>query len=174
MSTQITVLIVSLVLMAVVAAIFVRAVRGAKAGDPAGPSEKARSRLIYGMLMAGVVLTISSLLPWPHAVSAESRAGVAPVTVNVTGAMWYWQIDRNTVPLGVPVVFNVQTTDVTHGFGVVDASGRLLFQAQGMPGYVNRVQYVFDTAGTYRVLCMEFCGVAHHVMQSQFTVGMEN
>ena len=174
MSTQITVLIVSLLLMAVVAAIFIRAVWSAKARDSAGPSEKTRSRLIYGMLLAGVVLTISSLLPWPHAISAESRTGVAPVTVNVTGAMWYWQIDRDSVPLGVPVVFNVQTMDVTHGFGVVNAAGRLLFQTQGMPGYVNRVQYVFDTAGTYRVLCMEFCGFAHHGMQSQFTVGMEN
>ncbi|MBK9251751.1 MAG: cytochrome C oxidase subunit I [Proteobacteria bacterium] len=171
MSIQLIVLFVSLVLMSVIAAIFIGAVRAAKDSRAAVPSEAVRSRLIKGMLLFGVVLTVSSLLPWPHAVGSESGVDGPVATVNVTGGMWYWQIDRDSVPLGVPVVFHAHTADVTHGFGVMDSTGRLLFQTQAMPGYVNKVQHVFENPGTYRIVCMEFCGVAHHVMQNQFTVG---
>ena len=58
--------------------------------------------------------------------------------------------------------------------GVYDEETRLLFQTQGMPGYVNKVSYTFDKPGTYRVLCMELCGVAHHDMISEFTVVAED
>jgi len=52
----------------------------------------------------------------------------------------------------------------------VDPSGTLLVQTQGMPGYVNKVRYVFRRPGTYRVICLEFCGVAHHDMNDSFEV----
>ncbi|MBK9252892.1 MAG: hypothetical protein IPM70_13910 [Proteobacteria bacterium] len=48
------------------------------------------------MLLFGVVLTVSSLLPWPHAVGSESGVDGPVATVNVTGGMWYWQIDRDS------------------------------------------------------------------------------
>ena len=86
----------------------------------------------------------------------------------MTGAQWYWEIDKAEVPLGKPVVFNAHTQDVTHGLGVVDSDGRILFQAQAMPGYVNQVQYIFSRPGTYRVVCLEYCGLAHHDMLSEF------
>jgi cytochrome c oxidase subunit 2 len=34
-----------------------------------------------------------------------------------------------------------------------------------MPGYVNRLRVRFDRAGTYRVMCLEFCGMSHHAMK---------
>jgi cytochrome c oxidase subunit 2 len=46
----------------------------------------------------------------------------------------------------------------------------LLFQTQAMPGYINKVAYVFDEPGQHRVLCMEFCGVGHHDMTDTFDV----
>jgi cytochrome c oxidase subunit 2 len=39
-----------------------------------------------------------------------------------------------------------------------------------MPGYINKVEFVFDNPGQYRVLCMEFCGVGHHDMNDEFEV----
>ena len=68
------------------------------------------------------------------------------------------------------MIFNVYSKDVNHGMGVADPSGTLLFQTQSMPGYINQVRHVFNEPGTYRVLCMEFCGVAHHDMTDEFTV----
>lgn len=126
---------------------------------------------MWGMVLAGIVISSASLARWPHAVVAPMQAGA---TVNVTGAMWYWEIDQDRIPLDVPVVFNARTSDVTHGFGVMDPGGRLLFQVQVVPGYVNQVQHVFRQPGLYRVVCLELCGIAHHAMLSEFTVAATN
>lgn len=164
---QMPILIVSLAAMALVAWFFVGAVRASGAGAQGGAgTEKARSRLIWGLLIVGIAVTAASLRPWPHDVSADAGT----VAVNVTGAQWSWEIDRETVPLGKTVVFSVHTRDVNHGMGVFDEAGTLLVQIQGMPGYVNQVRYVFERPGTYRVLCLEFCGVAHHEMNGSFDV----
>lgn len=171
MSTQTVVLLVSFVLMGVVASIFLSAVRAASRPASAPPSEKARWRLIYLFLAVGVVVTVASLVPWPHAVAAD---GEPAAVVNVTGHQWYWEIDRETVPLGAPVLFNAHTADVTHGFGVMDAGGRLLLQAQAMPGYINQVEHVFTEPGTYQIVCLEYCGLAHHAMVWEFTVASAN
>jgi cytochrome c oxidase subunit 2 len=164
---QMTVLALSLILMAVIAWAFLSAARAAGSGSVAANTESRRNWLIVVLAAVGVVVTVLSLRPWPLAVAATSAV------VNVTGAQWSWEIDTDMVPLGRPVAFNVHTGDVTHGFGVMDASGRLLLQVQAMPGYVNQVQYTFDTPGTYHVICLEYCGVAHHEMATDFTVAAE-
>lgn len=167
---QMTVLAISLVLMAAIAAAFLGAVRASGSGEATEGAEGRRSLLILVMIVVGVVVTVASLRPWPHVAQAGEVAG--PV-VNVSGGQWYWEIDGEQVPQGVPVTFLAHTTDVTHGFGVMDPEGRILFQVQVMPGYVNRVAFTFDRPGTYRVVCLEYCGVAHHDMITEFTVGGE-
>lgn len=163
---QTTVLIVTLILMVVVALPFLRAIGAAQLDGAAVDAESGRKKLFWLLLIAGIVITVASLREWPHAIASDADV----VEVNATGGQWYWEIDRLEVPAGQPIVFNLHTEDVNHGFGVVDSGGRLLFQTQAMPGYVNQVQYVFDEPGAYRVLCMEFCGVGHHDMIDEFTV----
>ena len=90
--------------------------------------------------------------------------------VNATGAQWYWDLDREEVVAGQPVEFRVTSTDVNHGFGLYDGAGRLVAQTQAMPGYVNRLNHVFEMPGTYRVLCLEYCGLAHHDMKAELVV----
>lgn len=162
---QMIVLTISLVVMAAIAWAFIAAARAAGSGEVSEGVESRRMKLIAVMAVIGVIVSVASLRPWPHAASA------APVAVvNVSGGQWYWEIDNATVPLHQPVAFNAQTADVTHGFGVMNEAGRILFQVQVIPGYVNRVDYTFDAPGTYRVVCLEFCGLAHHDMITEFSV----
>ncbi|MFV0367862.1 MAG: hypothetical protein ACK5KM_05335 [Hyphomicrobiaceae bacterium] len=161
---QIPVLVITFVLMALISYFFISAVIASTSEQPAPYSERRRTSLILWMLAFGAVVTMGSLWRWPHAIAASDNGA----TVNITGAQWYWEIDKTEVPLGKPVVFNAHTQDVTHGLGVVDSDGRILFQAQAMPGYVNKVAYVFDRPGTYRVVCLEYCGLAHHDMLTEF------
>jgi cytochrome c oxidase subunit 2 len=49
---------------------------------------------------------------------------------------------------------------------------RIVAQTQAMPGYTNVLRYTFTEAGTYRVLCLEYCGAAHHVMAADIKVTM--
>lgn len=163
---QLTILAITLALMAVISGVFLISVRSTGQTSEPRDVDRTRSRLVWSLLIFGIVVTAASLWSWPHRVSAGSDV----VTVNATGFQWYWEIDQEEVPLGKPVVFNVHTKDVTHGLGVVDASGRILFQTQAMPGYVNKVEHTFETAGTHKVICMEFCGVGHHDMIDEFEV----
>ncbi len=67
-------------------------------------------------------------------------------------------------------MFNVSAADVTHGLGVYDENLRLLGQTQAMPGYENSLKITFDQPGKYKLMCMEYCGLVHHAMISDFTV----
>jgi cytochrome c oxidase subunit 2 len=47
---------------------------------------------------------------------------------------------------------------------------RLVGQTQAMPGYTNSIKITFKESGIYKLLCMEYCGLAHHAMITDFTV----
>ncbi|MDP2339003.1 MAG: cytochrome C oxidase subunit II [Bacteroidota bacterium] len=74
------------------------------------------------------------------------------------------------LPANELVEFRVTSLDVNHGFAIYDQSNRLIAQTQAMPGYVNRLRWKFKEPGKYTILCLEFCGMAHQVMRSSFTV----
>jgi cytochrome c oxidase subunit 2 len=94
-----------------------------------------------------------------------------------TGARHYFVVARqygftlpSAVPLGTPVVFDVTSADVNHGFGIFTPDGKVFAQVQAMPDYVNHLQVVFAVPGHYNVRCMEYCGIAHAAMQGSFEV----
>jgi cytochrome c oxidase subunit 2 len=70
---------------------------------------------------------------------------------------------------GRPVEFHVTSKDVNHGFAIYDQGLRIVAQTQAMPNYVNILRYTFPASGTYRVLCLESCGLAHHMMAAEIT-----
>ncbi len=97
-------------------------------------------------------------------------AGKGAQVVRVTGVQFAWAVDPAAVRARRPVLFYVTSTDVNHGLGVYDASNRLLFQVQVPPGRTQKVVHTFSTPGTYRLLCLEFCGIDHHRMEATFEV----
>ncbi|GBD41337.1 Cytochrome c oxidase subunit 2 [bacterium HR39] len=164
---QPVVLIITVLAMAAIAAVFAWAIWAPPGAVDPERAERWRIRTIVALTLAGVVLAAMTLVPWPHAPQAGPTPGIV---VHARGYQWYWELDRDTVPAGTPVTFLASTADVTHGFGVADPQGRLLFQVQVIPGYVSRVDWTFDRPGTYRVICLEYCGIAHHEMMGQLTV----
>ena len=137
-----------------------------------------RVRKYYAAVLAVVLIGLMAFtLPrTPYAAHTD----VAPAAhVRVTGRMWSWEMQRRgpgatagalVLPVGRVIAFDVTSADVNHGFGVYDDQGHLLGQAQAMPGYVNQLRLVFDTPGRYHVLCLEYCGLIHHTMATEFTV----
>ncbi len=101
----------------------------------------------------------------PYAAPAAAAQGV-----NVTGNRWYWYLDRTEVAAGQPVEFRVTSVDANHGLGIYDESGALVAQSRAMPFLVNRLTHVFETPGTYRVLCLECCGLADHDLAAEIVV----
>jgi cytochrome c oxidase subunit 2 len=83
-------------------------------------------------------------------------------TVVVLAQMFAFTPREIRVPARRPVTFRMTSADVIHGFQVVGTNGN----AMVVPGYVTEFTTTFEP-GDYLIVCNEFCGLAHHVMQGR-------
>ncbi|MCP4490986.1 MAG: cytochrome c oxidase subunit II [Gammaproteobacteria bacterium] len=169
--------IISLVLMLAVVGVFIFVVINSGREMEYEPVQKrfyfVRTVLFWIFLIGIIGVTWDSLKGLPYAAQkAESQSGKAQI-VDAEGYQWYWKLSTHNVKVNQPVIFNVSSADVNHGFGIYDESLTLLAQTQAMPGYINKLEYTFTTPGSYQILCMEYCGVAHHAMMSMIQVEAE-
>jgi cytochrome c oxidase subunit II len=132
-----------------------------------------RTKLFWALVLVLGPAMIYSLLDLPYGAShAHANAsGVQPFVIEGKGYQWRWELSRNHVPVGQAVEFRVTSADINHGFAIYDPEMRLVAQTQAMPGYTNKLNYTFSKAGTYKVLCLEYCGIAHHNMITEIKVG---
>ena len=177
-----------LVAAVVIAAVFVMVARST--GEPVQVeyARANRMRRIF-FVSLGTILAIFLLLTLPRLPYPVEAAAPAQI-VHVVGKQYAFSLtpgpgpatleawDRDFSPVaevraGTLVEFRVTTLDVNHGFSIYTPDGRLLAQTQAMPGYVNRLRVRFDTPGSYRVLCLEFCGRSHHAMKGVIDVTPE-
>ncbi|WP_343034930.1 cytochrome C oxidase subunit II [Aromatoleum diolicum] len=169
---------ISLVLMTLVAFgfAFVAINSGRREEDYSPLQKKAyrlRTRLFWGLVLVFGPAMLYTLLELPYdAVRSRGGAGAAQV-VHATGYQWRWELSQDHVAVNEPVEFHVTSADVNHGFGIYDADLHLVAQTQAMPGYTNTLRHTFTKAGTYKVLCMEYCGIAHHNMLTEIRVGAQ-
>ena len=169
-----TIFLVTIVLMAVVVGVFVFiAANAGKESVDYGPVQAKsfgiRTGLFWVVVVAGVLITVITTLDLPYA-ATRGDADEDAVRVQVEGRQWLWNLSQDSVTVDDTVVFEVSAGDVNHGLGVYDPNMRLLGQTQAMPGYVNSLQITLREPGTYKLLCLEYCGTAHHAMMSNFEV----
>jgi cytochrome c oxidase subunit 2 len=126
-----------------------------------------REKLWLVIVMAGLLaLLLGTIFYRPY----TAHAGHHSQVVHVTGVQFAWSVSPNQVRVDVPVEFLATSRDVSHGFGVYDAGGALQFQAQVGADETQQIIHTFDRPGTYEVLCLEFCGVDHHLMRTTIRV----
>lgn len=157
---------VALAIGAVLAVGLWRSTRHRRKVDTHALAERERNWLI-AVVVALVSLLFATIFFTPYGESAGNK----PIqVVKVTGLQFAWKIEPSTVEAGKKVRFDVVSTDVNHGFGVYDAKLKYLFQVQSVPDQVTSVFHTFDKPGVYKVLCLEYCGKDHHLMEAQFEV----
>jgi cytochrome c oxidase subunit II len=88
------------------------------------------------------------------------------VTVSLRAEFYVFRPEQVRVPAGVPVTFRVTSPDVLHGFQIVGTNINLTVA----PGYVSEATTTFETPGEYLVVCNEYCGLGHHLMQGKVIV----
>ena len=142
---------------------------------------KLRGQYFFVLIAVLIVFLFMSLrfLPYP------SFKGSPDMEVTVVGMQWQWKMapgksDKSpidfegsseiTVPADKKIEFSVTSADANHGFGIYNDKGVLLAQTQAMPGYHNKLQYMFSQKGDYSILCMEYCGLAHAFMMGTIHV----
>ncbi len=130
-----------------------------------------KARSIYGVLLVilMLVVTIYTLRELPfnepsHVQSADI------IEVDAEAFQFGFEMSQEEFSVGDTVKFNVTTRDVTHGFGIYNSEMDLIAQTQAMPDYENSFYLTFEKPGTYQVLCLEYCGLGHHLMKLEFEV----
>lgn len=149
----------------------------ARAGKPADSQQiqqaqkkfyVARRWLFLTLVVLGAGVAWGTLKTFP--IPNQHGPLKATQVVDVVAHQWTWQLSRRQIEAGVPVEFRVTSADVNHGFAIYAPDDRIVIQTQAMPGFTNKMLYTFRQPGTYRILCLEYCGLAHHAMLAEIKV----
>ncbi|TAK51606.1 MAG: cytochrome oxidase [Betaproteobacteria bacterium] len=166
---------IALIGMGLVALGFIHViVQAGKPADDAATRKAAHtSNVLRRWLFAALLITFvggtyATLRPFP--IPLQYAPLDAQQVVDVVGQQWSWQITPATVHTGGVVEFRVTSKDVNHGFAIYAPDGRIAIQTQAMPGYTNKLLYTFTQPGTYKVMCLEYCGLGHAPMTSEIRV----
>ncbi|WP_144901538.1 cytochrome c oxidase subunit II [Halobellus captivus] len=104
-----------------------------------------------------------------------------PVVVHAEAFQWGWEMSypeegnvttgtEIVVPKDRPVVIEVTSRDVIHGFHVPD----LALKVDAMPDQTNTIRTVAYEEDVYQGYCTEYCGVAHSQMYFTMEVVSED
>ena len=119
--------------------------------------------------------------------SANGQSGdqAKYLEVDVIGHQWWFEFryphpnnpgeqiavaNEMYVPVGEPVVFLLDSTDVIHSFWVPKLGGKV----DMIPNNDNMLWYQADAPGEYFGQCAEFCGVSHANMRFKVVAVPQN
>ena len=134
-----------------------------------------RAIWILGFAFPAVVLT--GLLVWGLMLTSSlsaTRVTGQEMRVKIIGEMWWWRVHyqdeegRETlreanelhIPVGTPVLLELEAADVIHSFWVPRLGGKM----DMIPGRTNRLLIQADKPGIYKGQCAEYCGGPHALM----------
>jgi len=86
--------------------------------------------------------------------------------IKLTAKKFDYSPSEITVKKGEPVVIEISSQDVRHGFTLPDFGIRTDIQ----PGSVKRISFTPDKAGRFAFACDVFCGVGHEDMSGALIV----
>ncbi|EDL48048.1 putative cytochrome c oxidase chain II protein [Erythrobacter sp. SD-21] len=133
-----------------------------------------RAIWLGGVAFPGIVLT--ALLVWGLTLTASLTEPIRgdEMRIRITGEMWWFRVqyldasgavlmeDANEIhiPVGRPVVLELESADVIHSFWVPHLSGK----KDMIPGRRTLLRIEADRAGEYGGVCAEYCGRQHALM----------
>lgn len=74
------------------------------------------------------------------------------------------------VPENSTVTFKVTSGDVIHSFSIVGTNANTMV----IPGEISSMTVEFDETGEYGIVCNEYCGEFHHLMEGEVIVVPED
>ncbi|RRQ22397.1 cupredoxin domain-containing protein [Thiohalobacter thiocyanaticus] len=164
----------SLILMGVLLAAFLFvALRARDRVEDAAPlisrAYRIRGILFWAILVVLTPVMLYTLIDLPYASAGIDRREAQ--VIEVVGKQWAWDLSTDQASVGTPVEFRVTSAAVNHGLGIYDEDMRLVAQVMAMPEYTNTLRHTFSEPGTYKLLCLEYCGMIHHDMIAELKVG---
>ena len=114
--------------------------------------------------MKKILLSATALLLFlmPYRTGAQA----APKTITITAHRFAFEPNQITLKKGEPVVLQLTTGDVTHGFFLKPLKIDELIE----PGKTTEVKITPEIAGTFTTICDHFCGSNHGNMKMTIVV----
>lgn len=135
-----------------------------------------RERLVWIGGLGFPVVVLTALLVWGLGLTQHLTPAPAgdELRIRVTGEMWWFRVayldgdgrelfqsaNEVRIPVGRPVVFELESADVIHAFWVPRLGGKL----DMIPGRRNILRLQADAPGAYGGQCAEYCGGPHALM----------
>ena len=138
--------------------------------EDGAPLRGNRSATVVWLVVSSALVVV--MLVWGVAVwSNQQSSAPGALRVRVTGQQWLWtfaypgtsvQSRTLVLPVDRPVLFEVTSLDVTHGFWPVD----LGTQVDANPNEVTVLRTTPDRLGRFEVRCGQICGLYHSLMDA--------
>jgi cytochrome c oxidase subunit 2 len=169
---------ISILVIAVIAVLILTGTLRTRRNVSTEPHHLAIRRDAGGMAwiyVGGAITTavLAGSLVWTMLVTAQvtRQPGIPMMTIQVNASEWWWglrYLDANPsrifttaneihIPTGVPVRFELSSSDVIHSFWIPQLAGKM----DVIPGQTNAMWMQADLPGTYRGQCAAFCGMQH-------------
>ncbi|RLM63107.1 cytochrome C oxidase subunit II [Halorubrum sp. Atlit-8R] len=94
------------------------------------------------------------------------RVGENEYAAYVVARQFGFQPDPIVVPANSTVTFYITSADVIHGFEVAGTNANTMV----VPGEVSEITVRVEEPQEYGLLCNEYCGAGHHVMEGKVNV----
>jgi cytochrome c oxidase subunit 2 len=130
-------------------------------------------RVILWLGAIGPTVILATLLAWELPTMRTLKAEAGDLEVHVEGKQFWWRVryqpaqgepvesaNEIRLPVGRTVTFSLTSPDVIHSFWIPGLAGKM----DMIPGRTNRLVVQATSAGRYRGVCAEFCGLSHAAM----------
>ncbi|MFC4767056.1 cytochrome c oxidase subunit II [Effusibacillus consociatus] len=133
---------------------------------------------IIWTLVPAVILVGLGIYSTQMTYDIQKASAADAYVIEVVGRKWSWEfkypngastINEFMIPEGKNVVLKVTSADVIHSFWLPAAR----IKQDAVPGRETLIPLEKMTAGTYPVICAEYCGTAHTKMLATLTIGTE-
>jgi len=140
-------------------------------GDPDPPPVHGNRNLEIAWTVAPALILVALFILTLRTMNTVNATVPEALRIRVIGHQWWWEFhypDRDVVtanemhvPVGAPVLLEVEAADVIHSFWVP----KLGWKKDAVPGRTNPMSVQFDQAGVYDGPCTEYCGLQHAWMR---------
>lgn len=131
----------------------------------AGKGKGVKPGLFYAFVAVLAVLgfslhiTTSLTIPWVKPdLDRDSVQADRTFAIKVAGHRFELPAERMVAKVGETVRFEVDSADLTYGFGLFRPDNTMVFQMQVVPGHRNDVVWRFTEPGLYTVRSTEYSG----------------
>ncbi len=148
--------------------------RASRTAPEPSPDHDTRLELVWSGIPLALVLVIFGASTKVYFHMTSPQPGGDPLTVQVTARRWAWRFDHpggkggNELHLvaGRPAELVLASTDVVHSLYVP----QFRLKQDAVPGRYTRMSFTPTLAGSFPVLCAEYCGTNHSKMEATVVV----